>query len=305
MAATRTGFQRYVEKLEDKVVIVTGAASGLGKQLSERLAEYSAFVLMVDINPDVQKISESINARLDAPKPRTSFIVSDVRKEDQIQAYFDKAVEVFGHIDVVVNNAGIANERSLFSQQDNVELDRIIDINLRAPMIATRIAVRYFRDTNRRGVVLNTASIGGLMPISLMESYGTTKAGLIFFTTACKRLAPQIRVNAVAPYFTDTSLVEHNRLTNSYPLISQMGLMKPDKVVKTMIKAICDPSLAGDTLMISMGNKAQKLTFYSDLTLEVTSYITKGTVNKYAGVISAMFVGILDRFLKLIRNPRP
>ncbi|KAI8324692.1 NAD(P)-binding protein, partial [Martensiomyces pterosporus] len=245
-----SSMEKYISQLEGKVVVVTGAASGLGKQLSERLAEYKAQVLLVDINPGIKQVSDEINARLGEHQTATSYMVSDVRKANDIQAYFDKAVEVFGCIDVVVNNAGIANECSLFSQKDSVELDRIIDINLRAPMEATRIAVRYFRETGLNGVVLNTASIGGLTPISIMESYGTTKAGLIFFTTTCKGLAPQIRVNAVAPYFTNTPLVENNRMVSAYPIVGQIGLMNSDKVVKTMIRAICDESLAGDTLMI-------------------------------------------------------
>ncbi|KAJ1943165.1 hypothetical protein EC988_006305 [Linderina pennispora] len=170
-------------------------------------------------------------------------------------------------------------------------------------MVATRIAVRYFKQTERQGVVVNTASVGGLLPISLMESYGTTKAGLIFFTTSCRGLAPGIRVNAVAPYFADTSLVAHNRLVNSYPLIRQIGLMSTDKVVKTMIKAMCDETLAGDTLLISMGNKALKLCFYDKLTADVTSYIASGTMSKYAGNIYKLFASSLDYVIKIIRSP--
>ncbi|KAJ1942756.1 hypothetical protein FBU59_003107 [Linderina macrospora] len=284
-------FERYIDSLRDKVVIVTGAASGFGKRLSEQLADYQAKVMMVDIHPNVKLISDEINTSVGTTA--TACVTCDVCDASSIQGFFDKTIELFGHIDVVVNNAGIANECSLFSQSDDVELDRILNINLRAPMIATRIA----------GVVVNTASVGGLLPISLMESYGTTKAGLIFFTTSCRGLAPTVRVNAVAPYFADTSLVAHNRLVNAYPLIRQIGLMSTDKVVKTMIKAMCDETLAGDTLLISMGNRALKLGFYDKLTADVTSYIASGTVNKYAGSIYTAFASSLDYIIKLIRSP--
>ncbi|KAJ2156288.1 hypothetical protein GGF46_005290 [Coemansia sp. RSA 552] len=138
-----------------------------------------------------------------------------------------------------------------------------------------------------------------------MESYGSTKAGLIFFTATCRSLAPQIRVNAVAPYFADTSLVAHNRLVNSYPLVQQIGLMHPGKVVKTMLQTICDDSLAGDTLMVAMGNEPQKLTFYHDLTMQVTLYITRGTVNKYASLVNKFFSRMLDSTLSALRKKIP
>ncbi|KAJ1830443.1 hypothetical protein LPJ63_001403 [Coemansia sp. RSA 2711] len=135
-----------------------------------------------------------------------------------------------------------------------------------------------------------------------MESYGTTKAGLIFFTTTCKGLAPQIRVNAVAPYFADTPLVKNNRIAKSYPLVRQMGLMSPKKVVGAMLRAMCNESLAGDTLMVAMGAKPQKLTFYDDLTMQVTSYIASGAVSKYTSVFSAMFSRMLDSTLGFLRK---
>ncbi|PIA13784.1 NAD(P)-binding protein, partial [Coemansia reversa NRRL 1564] len=186
----------YSVKLKNKVAIVTGAASGFGKLLSERLVEYNANVLLVDINPSIEQQSKLLNKE----KPgSTHWEVCDLCQTHLIQGLFDNAIKHFGKVDFVVNNAGIANDCSLFSQPDYRELDKIVRLNLQAPMEATRVAVRYFKKSKREGVVVNTASIGGLLPVSIMESYGTTKAGLIFFTTTCRNLAPQIRVNAIAP----------------------------------------------------------------------------------------------------------
>ncbi|KAJ1999021.1 hypothetical protein H4R26_005226, partial [Coemansia thaxteri] len=268
-----------------------------------RLAEYNAQVLLVDINNNVESVSLEINAHVG--RNATSWIVCDLCKLQDIQGYFDYALDQYGHFDIVVNNAGIANEQSLFSQPDSTELDRIIGVNLRAPMEATRIAVRYFKSNERKGTILNTASVGGLLPISLMESYGTTKAGLMFFTATCKGLAPLIRVNAVAPYFADTPLVATNRLVRSYPLVQQVGLMKPEKVIKAMVKAIGDESLAGDTLMVAMGAKPEVLTFYDSVSFHVTSYIISGTTTRYASAISSYFARALNSILGYIRNPMP
>ncbi|KAI9502772.1 hypothetical protein BX070DRAFT_263255 [Coemansia spiralis] len=301
--STQESIEKYRAQIQDKVAIVTGAASGLGKQLSKQLANLGAKVLLVDMSENVENVSNEINAKYD--QHTSTWIVCNLINPPSIQIYFDRAISTFGHVDIVVNNAGIANSRSLFSQPDSQELDEILAINLRAPMEATRIAVRYFKAMGRPGVILNTASIGGLMPISLMESYGTTKAALIFFTTTCKGLAPLVRVNAVAPYFADTPLVENNRLVNSFPLVKQIGLMKPDKVVRVMLKAICDETLAGDTLMVAMGTHAQRVDFYQGLTLQVTSFIAGGTVNKYAVAASSFFMNTLNSIIGYLRRPLP
>ncbi|KAJ2747969.1 hypothetical protein GGI20_000056 [Coemansia sp. BCRC 34301] len=298
-----TNLDTYIANIREKVAIVTGAASGLGKALSKRLAEYNAKVLLVDIDAAIEGVSQEINYQLGCDA--TSWIVCDLCKLDDIQRYLDHAIELYGRYDIVVNNAGIANEQSLFSQSDSTELDRILGLNVRAPMEATRIAVRYFKESGRKGVILNTASVGGLIPLSIMESYGTTKAALIFFTATCKSLAPQIRVNAVAPYFADTPLVANNRLVQSYPLVQQVGLMLPEKVIKAMVKAIGDESLAGDTLMVAMGARPEKLTFYDSISLHVTSYIVSGTANRYATALSSYFARALDSLLGYVRKPVP
>ncbi|KAJ2781775.1 hypothetical protein GGI15_003121 [Coemansia interrupta] len=296
-SSIRATEEAYLASLSGKVAIITGAASGLGKRLAEVLGEHGLKLVLIDIDPSVSQLS----ARL----PNAAHLTLDLCAPNAFDACLAHALATFGAVDIIVNNAGIANSCSLFSQEDGQDLAHIIDLNLKAPMDATRVAVRYFRQSRRQGVVLNTASVGGLMPISLMESYGTTKAALIFFTATCKALAPQVRVNAVAPYFADTPLVANNRLVRSYPLVQQIGLMSPDKVVRTMIRALADTDLAGDTLMVAMGASPEKLSFYDDLTMQVTTYITKGTINKYAASFSSFFSKALNSVLGFLRTPLP
>ncbi|KAJ2770655.1 hypothetical protein IWQ56_000055 [Coemansia nantahalensis] len=292
----------YRAQLQGKVVLVTGAASGIGKALCEHLVGLDAKVFLVDVNQRIEQQAESLNQeRADS----AGWFACDLCQLQHIQAAFDSALAHFGQVDIVVNNAGIANSRSLFSQPDHSELEQIVRINLLAPMEATRIAVRYFRDAKRTGVVVNTASVGGLLPLSVMESYGTTKAALIFFTRTCRSLAPLIRVNAVAPYFARTPLVATNRIVSQYPLIQAVGLMHPAKVVRAMLKAMCDESVCGDTLMVSMGCRPAKVAFYDELALDVTSYIVKGTVRKYASAFSKLFMRALDGTIGALRKRAP
>ncbi|KAJ2141405.1 hypothetical protein IW136_002284 [Coemansia sp. RSA 678] len=289
----------YASQLEDKVVLVTGAASGFGKLLSERLVGLNAKVLMVDINPGVQQVSEALNKE---QENATHWVACDVCKPEAIREYFDQAVKHFGQIDIVVNNAGIINKRSLFDQTDHHELELLIRLNLFAPMEATRIAVQYFKETDRQGAVVNTASVGGLMPVSFMETYGTTKAGLVFFTASCKDLAPQVRVNAVAPYFADTPLVANSPMLNSFPLLLKSGLVTPEKVVEAMLKAMCDKTMAGDTLIVTVGKEERRITMYDDLAVQLSSYITSGLIKSRLSSLGRFLSSFMSRSIRRLRK---
>ncbi|KAJ2391177.1 hypothetical protein H4S02_001468, partial [Coemansia sp. RSA 2611] len=94
-----SNLEAYKSNIAGKVSIVTGAASGLGKKLSERLAEYDAQVLLVDINPSVEQVSQEINAHLS--RNATSWIVSDLCNLQDIQKYLDHAIQTYGHYDII------------------------------------------------------------------------------------------------------------------------------------------------------------------------------------------------------------
>ncbi|KAJ2344020.1 hypothetical protein GGF43_005555, partial [Coemansia sp. RSA 2618] len=224
---------------------------------------------------------------------------------ESIRKYFDLAVNHFGHVDIVVNNAGIINKRPLFDQPDHTELELLLRLNLFAPMEATRIAVRYFKETQRQGVVVNTASVGGLMPVSFMETYGTSKAGLIFFTKSCKDLAPLVRVNAVAPYFANTPLLANSAVLNSYPLLLKSGLVAPEKVVEAMLKTICDESMAGDTLMVTVGKAEKKITLYDDLAVQLSSYLTSGLIKGQMWSFGRFLTGLMSQAIGWLYRPPP
>ncbi|KAJ2783319.1 hypothetical protein H4R18_001765 [Coemansia javaensis] len=286
---------KYAGALKDKVVIVTGAASGMGKLLVERLVGFGAQVMLVDVNPEVESMSAAFNAEREKA---TWWAVCDLQKAGGIQEYFDQAVEHFGHVDIVVNNAGIINSASLFSQPDHTDLERVMRINLIAPMEGTRVAVRYFKETGRQGVVLNTGSISGLTPLSFLETYGTSKAAVLYFTASCKDLAPQVRVNAVAPYYVETPFIKGSAVIDQYPMLLKIGVLKPERVVNAMLRALCDKSLAGDTLVITDGNKDERLKIYDDLALQVSSRLAGGLVSSaisfVGSLVSSMARGAID-----------
>ncbi|KAJ2713459.1 hypothetical protein H4R19_002240 [Coemansia spiralis] len=272
-----TSTASYDSILEDKVVVVTGAASGMGKLLVERLVGHGARVLLVDISPGIEQQADEFNKEREKC---AAWKVCDLCQSQTIQGILDYAVEYFGYIDIVVNNAGIINTASLFQQPDHTDLERVMRVNLIAPMEGTRAAVQYFRSAGRPGVVLNTASVAGLTPVSFMETYGTSKAGVLYFTACCKDLAPHVRVNAVAPYLVDTPFIAGSAVLNEHPKMLKVGMVKPEQVVDAMLQAMCDESLAGNTLVVYSDRAPVTLTMYDDLAVNVVSGMAAGMFGK-------------------------
>ncbi|KAJ2156289.1 hypothetical protein GGF46_005291 [Coemansia sp. RSA 552] len=292
----------YASTLKDKVVIVTGAASGFGKLLSESLVQYDAKVLLVDIDPLVQQVAESLDKQ---DKGAAHWHQCDLCQLEAIKPAFDSAVERFGHVDVLMNNAGIMNKTRFFDQTDSKELEQLIRLNLLAPMEATRIAARYFKESGRQGVVVNSASVGGVLPVSFLDIYGTSKAGLIYFTASCKGLAPQVRVSAIAPYFADTPLVSNSAVFGDYPLLLKAGLVSPEEVVAAMLRSICDKSLAGETLIVAPSKKPKRLTIFDATTSQVSFQVVGGLAKKRVLPTGKAVRRALDWAVKVSKKSKP
>ncbi|KAJ2854343.1 hypothetical protein J3B02_002720, partial [Coemansia erecta] len=177
-------FSQNRYSIDGKVVLLTGALGAIGKALTRMLIEKGAKVAMVDIC-DYEKgkeISEQINQQLG--QPITKYIQADLQKKDNLEKIVSWSVEQFGHLDILINNAGIASPAMLYEDEMFDRIAAILDINLRAPIETTRIFVRYLRENSLQGVVINMASLGGIMPNRGGEVYGAVKAALIHLTRA-------------------------------------------------------------------------------------------------------------------------
>jgi NAD(P)-dependent dehydrogenase (short-subunit alcohol dehydrogenase family) len=191
-------------ELEGKVAIVTGGASGLGEGLSRRFAAEGAKVLIGDIDRDAgAALAKDIGA--DA-----HFVEADVAELDQVSGLVSTAVEKFGGLHVMVNNAGVSGtmHRSLFDD-DLTDFDKVMRVNVRAVMAGTRDAARHMREAGGGGSIINITSIGGILAGGGVMTYRASKAAVIQFTkSAAIELAHyEIRVNAIAPGNIRTAIV--------------------------------------------------------------------------------------------------
>jgi 3-oxoacyl-[acyl-carrier protein] reductase len=180
--------------LRDRVIIVTGAAAGIGRATVERFAAEGAKVVAWDVTTD----------------PRV-----DVTDSASVLRAVDEAMAMHGRIDVLVNNAGIVRDAQLVKWKDGVAgmmndatFDAVINVNLKGVFLCTRAVVPHMIKA-RRGVILNASSIVGLYGNFGQTNYAATKAGVISFTKTWSRELGRygIRVNAVAPGFIATEMV--------------------------------------------------------------------------------------------------
>jgi NAD(P)-dependent dehydrogenase (short-subunit alcohol dehydrogenase family) len=186
------------------VAVVTGAASGIGRATAVALAREGASVVVADL--DEAGGQETVG--LIADEGGTALYVRcDVSEARSIEALFARAVEEFGGLDIVHNNAGIVCGWPLWPEITPEQLNRIIAVNLGGPILGTRLALDHLR-ARGGGVIVNTASLAAQYPLAEDPAYSATKAGVAMFTRACASLAEEnIRVNAVLPGLVDTPLL--------------------------------------------------------------------------------------------------
>jgi len=193
-----------VNELAGKVAIVTGGASGIGAGIVERFLAEGARVVIADIERDR---GEGFAATLGAD---AVFRLTDVSDPDQVGALVAAAVETFGGLDVMVNNAGVSSKmHRSFLDDDLADFQRVMAVNVLGVMAGTRDAARQMA-TSGGGSIVNMSSIGGIQAGGGVMTYRASKAAVIMFTkSAAIELAHyEIRVNAIAPGNIPTPLLK-------------------------------------------------------------------------------------------------
>jgi NAD(P)-dependent dehydrogenase (short-subunit alcohol dehydrogenase family) len=193
-----------VNELSGKVAIVTGGASGIGAGIVERFLAEDARVVIADIERDR---GEDFAAGLGA---NAVFRLTDVSDPDQVGALVAAAVDTFGGLDVMVNNAGVSSRmHRSFLDDDFADFHRVMSVNLLGVMAGTRDAARQMA-TSGGGSIINMSSIGGIQAGGGVMTYRASKAAVIMFTkSAAIELAHyEVRVNAIAPGNIPTPILQ-------------------------------------------------------------------------------------------------
>ena len=187
-----------------KVAVVTGAARGIGLAISKKFLEEGYRVAILDI--DQKTLSQTMKQVFDTNN--VLGLECDVSEPDQVDPSVNRVVEEFGRIDVLVNNAGIAEFKPML-ETTYEEWSRILAVNLNGPFICTQACAPIMLK-NEGGSIVNIASISGLRASTLRIAYGTSKAALMHLTKqqAAELGNKGIRVNAIAPGPVDTAMAK-------------------------------------------------------------------------------------------------
>jgi len=215
----------------NKTVIITGGSEGVGAAMARMFAEAGANLMLVARN---KKNLDTIAAEL-RDKTRVEVFAMDVADADACVDVFKKAHFEFGRVDVLVNNAGF-HKRGVVEDVESVDLATMVDVNLKAPIMLTRIALPYLRESGG-GAIVNVGSLAGRMPVPGSASYAATKAGLRSFTYAlAQELAgSNIKLAVVSPGPIDTGFIMADIDTTSNLTLSQ-----PISTAEEVAQAVLD-----------------------------------------------------------------
>lgn len=188
-----------------KVVVITGAAQGIGRATAERFLSEGARVVIADINAERLEATAREIGSPDAVLP----VVADVSRKDQVDALVAQAAAAFGRVDVMVNNAGIAPVMEFLDVTEEV-YDRVLGVNLKGAFLGTQAAARQMIAQGEGGVIINMSSINSGLANPNVATYAISKGGMNQITsTAAVAFAPHgIRVCGVGPGTIATEIIK-------------------------------------------------------------------------------------------------
>ena len=216
---------------KDKTVIVTGGSQGVGAATARRFADAGANVVIVARS----KKNLEIMAQELRPKARVETVTMDVSDVDACTNLFKKAEFEFGNVHVLINNAGI-HERGPAESVSIDDLGLMIDVNLRAPIILSRLALPYLKQAGG-GAIINVASLAGRTAVPGAATYSATKFGLRVFTMALAEelKGTPVKIAVVSPGPIDTGFIMSN-IDNVTDLTFSQPICSADEVAEEIMK---------------------------------------------------------------------
>lgn len=195
-----------MDRLKGKVAVITGAASGIGRAAAVLFATEGCRLAIADVNEaELKKTLEMVTEAGGEAVARPT----DVSQEDEVKALINLAVETYGALDIMCNNAGITGKMATLDDEDAEDWLRIYQINVLGAVFGTKHAAPHLRKRGG-GAVVNTASVAGVRAGAGGNAYSASKAALINFTktSACDLAVDKIRVNAVCPGLIETGMTK-------------------------------------------------------------------------------------------------
>lgn len=247
--------------LQNKVIIITGAAQGMGEATAHLAAAAGASVVVADFNDEAgQNVADAITAA----GGKASFVKTDVSDGPSVEAMVAKTVELYGRLDGAVNNAAIKPDQDSLSELDEDYFDKLISVDLKGVALSLKYELRQMLKQGEGGSIVNISSTNGFRPQLNQGVYTSAKHGVVGLTktAAVENGAHNIRVNSVAPGAIETPMlvesIADNGLTEEQvaPALSVLNRFgKPSEVAEGSVWLLSDSSsyVTGSTLHIDGG----------------------------------------------------
>ena len=250
-------------KLHGKVVVITGAGSGIGRAAALLFAKEGAKVVVVDY---VEHAAQETANLVQNASGNAIAVTADVSRWDDVCKAVDTAVQHFGRLDIMVNNAGVFDEFRPCLDTDDGLWDRIININLKGVFYGCKRAIQQFLSQGNGGVIVNTASVAGLGAMAGGTAYTASKHGVVGLTKqiACEYASQGIRVNAVCPGGIVTSMTKDlisdpqtDQLIKQTTPLGRWG--DPEEIAEAMLFLASDASsyVTGEAMRVDGGWRAK------------------------------------------------
>lgn len=242
-------------RLDGKIAIITGSASGIGKAATELFLQRGAKVVIADINVNAGKEFEK---ELQDQGYEIFFYPLNVAKRDDVEKMVEAVMTRYGRIDILINNAGITRDAMLLKMTEE-QFSEVIDVNLKGIFYCTQAVAKVMSEQGE-GKIINTSSVSGIYGNIGQTNYAAAKAAIVGMTkTWAKELGKKgIQVNAVAPGFTRTTMVEkmpEKILTYMESITSLKRLGEPKDIANAYLFLASDKSdyITGHVLHVDGG----------------------------------------------------
>jgi 3-oxoacyl-[acyl-carrier protein] reductase len=249
--------------LTGRVALVTGGAGGIGGATVRALAKAGVSGVAVNYRQSAKE-AEDLAAEIERSGVKAFALQANVQSDDQVRGMMRKVGEHFGRLDILVNNAGVTQWVRLSDLEGLTDAvwDEILDVNVKGAFRCARAAQSLLQQHG--GMIVNVSSISGVLAPTTMSSmaYGTAKAALIYMTRALAvAMAPKVRVNCVAPAFTDTPWMSQHfgadyqqviaKASSGYPL---QRIASPEEIAGAILGLITGGDfVTGQTLIVDGG----------------------------------------------------
>ena len=251
--------------LKNKISLVTGGATGIGKATVETFAKQGAVVIFCDVD---KKKGLNTQKELKQNGLQTYFFKADVSKEIEVKKLYKYIIKNFKTIDTVFNNAGIEQDVTPSHKLKTKVFERIIDVNLKGVFLSCKFALQIM-EKNKKGIIVNNSSISAFANVGGNLSYAASKGGIMSLTRvlAIEYAGKNIRVNAVCPGVIDTPMNERNliksknkkALKQKWKIITPLGrVASPYELAQTVLFLSSDMSsfVTGVGLLVDGGRAA-------------------------------------------------